>query len=198
MGPLLSMCLGYIAAILHVIFDVVGLSCVQVLDGAIPDIELTVIRLILQTCLLGIIGKWNNHIHPLSKIDFKWMGVAALGLFMCSVGYYGAGKCMPLANHGSLGFGIIMITLMGLGKCLENEPPGMMNILTMGPSINYIRNFPRILYPPTPPVAHSTHLNDPPPSCVHPAKNLTPPPFILHSNLDMELYIQHNNNLYII
>ena len=131
MGTLLSMCLGYIAAILHIVFDVMSLSCVQVLDGAIPDIELTAIRLILQTCLLGIIGKWNNHIHPLSKIDFKWMGFAAFGFFMCSVGYYGAGKCMPLANHGSLGFGIIMITLMGLGKCLQNEPPGMMNILTM-------------------------------------------------------------------
>ena len=32
-----------------------------------------------------------------------------------------------------------------------------------GPSINYIRIFSRFLDPPTPPVAHSTHLNDPPP-----------------------------------
>ena len=33
----------------------------------------------------------------------------------------------------------------------------------LGPSINYVRIFSRILDPPTPPVALSMHLNDPPP-----------------------------------
>ena len=56
----------------------------------------------------------------------------------------------------------------------------------MGPSINYVRIFSRFLGPPTPPVAHSTHLNDPPPSCVRPAKNLgTPPPFYYYPKLNM-------------
>ena len=51
-------------------------------------------------------------------------------------------------------------------------------MMDLGPSINYIRIFSRILDPPTPPVAHSMHLNDPPPpSCVRPVKNLRPPPF---------------------
>ena len=131
MQPLLAMCLGYLAAIIHIVVDVVGLSCVQMLQGEIPDFELSVIRIFLQTCLLGIIGKCNRNLQPIPMTDFKWMGLAMLGFLCCNAGYYGSGKCMPLANHGSLGYFITMITLVGLNVCLQNEPPGMMNMLTM-------------------------------------------------------------------
>ena len=48
----------------------------------------------------------------------------------------------------------------------------------LGPSIKRIS--PRFLDPPIPPVAHSTHLNDPPsPFCVRPVKNLRPPNYFL-------------------
>ena len=50
----------------------------------------------------------------------------------------------------------------------------------LGPSINYIRILSRFLDPPTPPDAHSTHLNDPPPLLrTYSQKSETPPLFCL-------------------
>ena len=49
-----------------------------------------------------------------------------------------------------------------------------------GPSNNYIRKFSRFLDPPTPPVAHSMHLNDPPPllrTSSQESETPPPPPF---------------------
>ena len=47
--------------------------------------------------------------------------------------------------------------------------------LHRGPSINYIRIFSQFLDTPTPPVAHSTHLNDPPPLRTSSQESDTPP-----------------------
>ena len=49
----------------------------------------------------------------------------------------------------------------------------------MGPSINYIRIFSRFLDPPTPLVAHSTHLNGPSPLLrTSNLESETPPPLL--------------------
>ena len=56
---------------------------------------------------------------------------------------------------------------------------GFLDTMVKGPSINYIRIFSRFLDPPTPPVAHSMHLNDPPPPLLRTSsqKSETPPFF---------------------
>ena len=131
MKPLVSMCLGYAAAGLHIGFDVVGAASVQLLRGTIPDIQLCALRLCLQTSVVGIIGKWHGSLHKLSTTDLRWMGVAVLGYVGCNAGFYGSAKCMPLADHGSFGYLVTMITLAGLQQCLQRESPGKINMLAM-------------------------------------------------------------------
>ena len=77
----LNMCKGYLLALLYVLAEVTSFSCVQALQGEIPDFELSSIRLFLQFLVLYLINKWNDDISFPKFPDYKWMVAAVIGYF---------------------------------------------------------------------------------------------------------------------
>ena len=131
MGLLIRLCIGYFLAVVYSLADVTSFSCVQALQGTIPDFQLSSIRLFIQCIILYAISKWFNQMHLPVITDFKWMAVAVFGYSVMNFGLFGSMKCLPLAVHGSL-FQLMNFLVMAflLWLC-KSERPGVINVLAI-------------------------------------------------------------------
>ena len=127
----LNLCKGYLLALLYVLADVTSFSSVQALQGVIPDLELSAIRLFLQCLILYFVSKWNDDISFPMFPDYKWMVAAVIGYFLLNFGLFGSAKCLPLAFHGSLFQLVSFLVMAFLLRLFQSEPTGVVNVLAM-------------------------------------------------------------------
>ena len=131
LGPVAKLCAGYFLVFMYIFTDVASLACVQILQGAVSDFQLSAIRLCFQTFGALVIVQWNNNFYKLEQTDMKWMGVVVLSYTIFNVGFFGASKCLPLADHGSL-INLLNFIFFGfLLWILKSEAPGKVNILAI-------------------------------------------------------------------
>ena len=88
MGPAAKLCVGYVLVFMHIFTDVASLACVQILQGAVSDFQLSAIRLRFQTFGALVIIQWNNNFYKLEQTDMKWMGVVVLSYTIFNVGFF--------------------------------------------------------------------------------------------------------------
>ena len=127
----IRLCIGYFLAVVYALTDAISFSCVQALQGTIPDLQLSSIRLFIQCMILYAVSKWSTQIHLPDITDFKWMAIAIFGFSSMNFGLYGSTKCLPLAVHASL-FQLVNFLVMAflLWLC-KSERPGGINLLAI-------------------------------------------------------------------
>ena len=131
LGPVAKLCIGYVLVFMHIFAEVTGLACVQILQGAVSDFQLSAIRLFFQTYGVLMIIQWNNNFYKLLQTDMKWMGVVVFSYILFNIGFYGASKCLPLADHGSL-TNLLLFIFIGLFLWnFKSQAPGKVNIVAI-------------------------------------------------------------------
>ena len=131
LGLVAKLCAGYVLAFMHIFTDVTSLACVQILQGAVSDFQLSAIRLFFQTFGALVIVQWNNNFYNLEQADITWMSVVVFAYILFNVGFFGASKCLPLADHGSLSNLFIFCFLGFLLWIFKSQAPGIVNILAI-------------------------------------------------------------------
>ena len=131
LGPVAKLCIGYVLVFMHIFAEVTGLACVQILQRAVSDFQLSAIRLFFQTFGALIIIQWNKNFYKLLQTDMKWMGVVVFSYILFNIGFYGASKCLPLADHGSL-TNLLLFIFIGLFLWnFKSQAPGKVNIIAI-------------------------------------------------------------------
>ena len=131
MEPLLRVLLGYGALLLCLIVVILSFGSVQMLQGVVPDFELSGIRLLLQFVVTFILCKFNKTFHYVSITDYSWMSVAIFGYLVFNFGIFGATKCMSLADHGSMTSVLDFTGMAILYWVFKSEAPGKINLISI-------------------------------------------------------------------
>ena len=101
------------------------------LQGIVPDFQLSAIRLFMQAVVAFTITKWNKNLYVLEITDLPWMTAAVIGYLLDNFGLFGASKCLPLAEHGAFDILFKFITMAILFCIFQSKLPGKVNVLAM-------------------------------------------------------------------
>ena len=130
-GPIAKLCIGYVLVFIHIFTDVTSLACVQMVKGAVSDFQLSAIRLFIQSLGSLVFIQWNNNFYKLARTDMTWIAVVVFSYITFNIGFFGASKCLPLADHGSLNNLLTFIFIGFLLWIFKSEAPGKVNILAI-------------------------------------------------------------------
>ena len=128
MGKLTDVFVGYTAALFVMLTSVLSMATAQMIQGAIPDLQLSVFRLFLQSVLLYIVCKWKDQLTNFKDSDLKWYAVAIVGYLLFNVAGFGAAKCLPLAERGSISSLLIFVGMAILFWIFKTQFPGKIDV----------------------------------------------------------------------
>ena len=130
-GPVATVCIEYALVFAHIVLEVTSLACIQILQEGVSDFQLSTLRLFFQVVFAFIITQWNNDLYKPLVTDMNCLSVVCCAYLFFNVGFYGASKCLPLADHGSLSNFICIIFIMLLHWIFQSQAPGKVNLLAI-------------------------------------------------------------------